>query len=520
MIKVIGSALLGAGMAALLVSFLVPIWWLIAIGVAGLVLGFLLLILQGVARSVLGGFRGDPREFREVTSNGELAWAEVLTVSRTGLIINDSQHGFQLGLVVHPYGGFPFKTTARTLVSILEMARFQPGSRIVVRISAKYQGVVAVEKNPPADFTRNAPRVGASSYAGMPEYSGEIPKTKARVGVGLQLVAFIVAVAAVVVPFREPVLSFFQGNADRFAGVNALTEEHGQLIIQELEKATGGSQFTSIVFYPGRVRAEAPTAPGSTKIDEFGYNAGGATREGPASIQPQDFSEEVFDVAKLSFANLQSYIDKAPELTKVTGGQVSHVQLSRILGKPAQFNIYVSGDYGDGVVTVSSTGVGLSVNTEDHQEVILHSLLDPANLPTALNGLKAALKNQQITQLTVTDQTLEAQVDAGDGAKGTGIWSYQEGGATFNKQGSIGGIGSAAERSFPLPQLNPKQVQAGFALLKGKDSRRLTITRQVSLSISGGAEWKGGELVFTYSSQLGEEPAQLVATNAQGVRRR
>lgn len=519
MVKVIGAALLGAGISALLVSFLVPLWWLTAIGITGLILGFLWLMLRGIARSMLGGFRGDPKEFREVTANGQLAWAEVLGISRTGTVINDSEHGVDLSLGVLPHAGYPFKTKTRTLISVIDMPHYQPGSRVAVRMSAKYPGVVVLEKNPSADFLRTMPRTGTSSFAGAPEFLGQVPKTRTRVSAVFQVAAFLLAVAVVVVPFRDSVVSFFQGNADRFAGVNALTEEHGQEIIQELRKATGGSQFTSIVFYPGRVRAEAPTAPGSSKIDEFSYNAGGVNREGPALIQPQKFSDEVFDVAKLSFANLQNFIDQAPELTKVTNGKVSHVVLERFSGKTARFSIYVSGDYGSGTVTVSNTGVGLLADTEDDKRVILHSLLDPANLPAALAGLKAALKGQRITQLTLSDESLEAQVDAGEGSKATGIWSYQEGGAVFEQQNVGGGIGAISERSFPLPQLAAKQVQVGFGLLKGKDSRRLIISREVSLSPLSGETWKGGELVFSYSAQNSDGQSQSVSTNAQGVRR-
>ncbi|AJT41740.1 hypothetical protein [Psychromicrobium lacuslunae] len=519
MIKIIGSALLGAGIAALLVSFLVPVWWLIALGVTGITLGFIWLLLRGMARSVLGGFRGDPKEFREVTANGQLAWAEILGLSRTGMVINDSDHGVELSLGVLPHAGYPFKTKTRTLIPITEMPGYQPGTRIAVRMSGKYPGVVVVEKNPPAEFLRSVPRAGATSFVGVPEFPGAVPKGRSKLSAVLQIAAFLLAAAMVVVPFKDPVISFFQGNSEKFAGVNALSEEYGNHVIEELKKVTGGTKFTSINFYPGRVRAEAPTTPGSNKVDDFSYDAGGASREGPSSIQPQKFDDEVFDVGKLSFANLQSFIDRAPELTKVANGKVTMVRLDRWSAKPAVFTISVSGDYGDGSVAVSTSGVGLWVETEDEKTVILHSLLEPANLPVAFKELQLALKGQKITQLTLTPQSLEAQVDAGAGSASTGIWTYSAGSVSFAKQNLAGGIGSVAERSFPLPQLSPKQIQTTFKQLKGTDSQRLTISREVSLSINSGEEWKGGELVFTYTSQDSEGQMVSISTNAQGVRR-
>jgi hypothetical protein len=99
-----------------------------------------------VVRFFLGLMR-ESRQRQWLLRNGERAEAEVLSISDTGVTVNDNPR-VALRLFVQPKSRTGFEATTKLLVSRLSLAAFQPGAKIQVRFDPNDLQRVAVE--PPA----------------------------------------------------------------------------------------------------------------------------------------------------------------------------------------------------------------------------------------------------------------------------------------------------------------------------------------------------------------------------------
>jgi len=99
-----------------------------------------------VARFFLGLMR-ESGQRQSLLRNGEQAIAEILSISDTGVTVNDNPR-VALHLFVQPKSRTGFEATTKLLVSRLSLAAFQPGAKIQVRFDPNDLQRVAVE--PPA----------------------------------------------------------------------------------------------------------------------------------------------------------------------------------------------------------------------------------------------------------------------------------------------------------------------------------------------------------------------------------
>jgi uncharacterized protein DUF3592 len=99
-----------------------------------------------VLRFSLGLMR-ESRQRQALLRNGERAVAEILSISDTGVTVNDSPR-VALHLFVRPKSRTGFEANTKLLVSRLSLAAFQPGAKIQVRFDPNDLQRVAVE--PPA----------------------------------------------------------------------------------------------------------------------------------------------------------------------------------------------------------------------------------------------------------------------------------------------------------------------------------------------------------------------------------
>jgi hypothetical protein len=99
-----------------------------------------------VVRFFLGLMR-ESRQRQWLLRNGEPAEAEILSISDTGVTVNDNPR-VALRLFVRPKSRTGFEATTKLLVSRLSLAAFQPGAKIQVRFDPNDLQRVAVE--PPA----------------------------------------------------------------------------------------------------------------------------------------------------------------------------------------------------------------------------------------------------------------------------------------------------------------------------------------------------------------------------------
>jgi hypothetical protein len=93
------------------------------------------------------GLISESRQRQSLLRNGERAVAEILSISDTGVTVNDNPR-VALHLFVRPKSRTGFEANTKLLVSRLSLAAFQPGAKIQVRFDPNDLQRVAVE--PPA----------------------------------------------------------------------------------------------------------------------------------------------------------------------------------------------------------------------------------------------------------------------------------------------------------------------------------------------------------------------------------
>jgi hypothetical protein len=100
------------------------------------------------------GLLRESRQRQSLLRNGERAVAEILSISDTGVTVNDNPR-VALRLFVQPKSRTGFEANTKLLVSRLSLAAFQPGAKVQVRFDPDDLQRVAVE--PPAtDFQPGA----------------------------------------------------------------------------------------------------------------------------------------------------------------------------------------------------------------------------------------------------------------------------------------------------------------------------------------------------------------------------
>jgi hypothetical protein len=90
------------------------------------------------------GLSSESRQRQSLLRNGERAAAEILSISDTGVTVNDNPR-VALRLFVQPQSRTGFEANTKLLVSRLSLAAFQPGAKIQVRFDPNDLQSVAVE---------------------------------------------------------------------------------------------------------------------------------------------------------------------------------------------------------------------------------------------------------------------------------------------------------------------------------------------------------------------------------------
>lgn len=158
MIRILTAAVLGALVAAAATGlFTKDDGYLNATLV--LAIAFVVLLLLGVV-GLVGAFSGTGAwgiaDFvQRAESEGRLAAARLVGIRETGTRIN-AQPLCELDLVVAPEGVAPYRTTIRSVLSIVDIARRPPGTPLVVGIRRPGQPEVALVPSPPAHWAEKA----------------------------------------------------------------------------------------------------------------------------------------------------------------------------------------------------------------------------------------------------------------------------------------------------------------------------------------------------------------------------
>lgn len=170
MIRVLTAALLGALIAAAIVGLITKssgyLDAVIVLAVA-FVVSLLIGVFGTVAAAATPGAWRIPQIVERAAAEGRLAVALPLDITETGTRIN-AQPLCELRLLVLPSTGSAYRTTIRSVLSILDISRLSSGAPIVVGIRRPGRPDVAVVPDPPAEWAERAARAAFPDPGAVP----------------------------------------------------------------------------------------------------------------------------------------------------------------------------------------------------------------------------------------------------------------------------------------------------------------------------------------------------------------
>ncbi len=324
------------------------------------------LVLVNVARSFASMAPPDPEAVEAARAAGRLAGAKVLDVRRTGTVINDVPQ-YDVELLVDPRDRGPYRTVVRELIDAAQMPGRLLGTVLaVVRVGEDAPDVAIVdEPAPPVRIhaTPDAPLWERDPDKPVPGRRRPILPV-GRKGRGVRfLVYLLIAAVGVAVPTwqqRDDVLlgvrsgGVGHGDASYLSGPGRVAEA-----VQRFADAAGTTTVTEVLAYDDQVWVTAPVAPGRAAYDTWWAVASNATRERPATIQP-DPSEE-FDLSAVDWSALPGLYEQAVEASGIPADEISsgHIAAGWIGSdedRAVTVRVYLSGPYGSYTLEADAQG--------------------------------------------------------------------------------------------------------------------------------------------------------------------
>ncbi|QLD10752.1 hypothetical protein [Microbacterium oleivorans] len=285
--------------------------WAIPVGVT-------LVLVAGAFALVARSTRGmaAPTEAQLVTARaeGREGVARIDALTQTGTQIND-QPVCEIEVTVQPRVGAAFRARTRRIVTLIEIPRFQPGTRHAVVTTPA--GAVAFIGGDVGSAATSLPESGTAPLLLPAAGEGFGPRPVLGIGrrgraarIVLFAAAAVVAAVTVVLPYRAAVAETVTAlSAGR---LHADQRQPGALenALQSLSGEIGHGTVSRVVVADDYVIAYAPVRPGETATDTWIYRRGEVTRQGPASIQPETVGEQ-FGIADVAWSKLWPLVESA-----------------------------------------------------------------------------------------------------------------------------------------------------------------------------------------------------------------
>ena len=285
--------------------------WIMTVGSLLTALFFVVLMLAAAMRS---SQIVDPALLNESIEAGRLGIARVDSLQQTRTEIND-QPVCIITLTVQPRNGEAFRTKLKRIVSLTEIPRFQPGSRIVTAILVEGGTDLAFTDESPAapEWASFAvPPAGSAGpileqQEGIPGVGGKRAKpllSNRREGRGARFVLYIVvamlAAAAVVLPHREAFVETVEAIPQGRFSADLRQPEYLERGLAKLSEKLGHDQVISVYVSADYLVVDAPIEAGKLPTDSWRYSKGSWERQGAKLIQPK-FVEEQFAVSDVDW---------------------------------------------------------------------------------------------------------------------------------------------------------------------------------------------------------------------------
>jgi hypothetical protein len=142
-----------------------------------------------------------------------------------------------------------------------------------------------------------------------------------------------------------------------FDGRDMLTGVHQQDAFDQLAGVIGSTEVVSINFYDSFILVSAPTSPGARTVDSYEWKAGIASRQGPASSQPEDLQGELFDAGDIDMSLVATLVRQSLDDARIEGVDGVYPVIRRPDENEAPvINIPISGTYFSAYYSYTVTG--------------------------------------------------------------------------------------------------------------------------------------------------------------------
>ena len=366
MLRLLASALLGAGLAAVLVIVLVGDYSRMWIAIPAVTLLPIILVAVGMMPLLGGQVADSAPAVGAARQAGRLAPAGVLGLRATGVRVNDVTV-YELDLLVEPADRPVYRTSLRRRIDPAEMPRFAVGSVIaVVRLGEDTPDVVIVADDPPplryAGDGHAVPVWERDPRARVPGLPRSIVPTGPRTRVARRGVFALVAVGAAAVvgwPYREDLLLSGRDLVTRGHDASAVRGEGRARAAVEAFRGERGGTVTEVLLYDKWTSIIAPTSPGATTYDTFDVRGPHVSGGRPATIQPEPTEE--FDLDEVDWDAIAGLFATAQDALGYTDAQLrGNTQHAGVRRDPSTgtvgINVYLSTDYGSGSLDATADG--------------------------------------------------------------------------------------------------------------------------------------------------------------------
>lgn len=355
MARLLTAVLLGAGIAAAIITFLtgdLSRLWLLITAATLLVPLLLIVSLRGVFSALEVT---SPAAIAAAREAGRLAPAGVVRLTRTGTEINGVRV-YRIELIVEPSDRPRYRTSIAEPLDPLELADVTPGTVIsVVRLGEGTPDVVLVDDPPPPLRYRgdaeSVPVWETDPDAPVPGRTrplvptGRAHRTTRRTVFALAGIGAFIAVAA---PFRRDLV--LRAN-DVVTGAHdahyVLGQGRAREAVETFRAALGDSTVAEVALHGTWVRITAPISPGSDRHDDHWVRGHRVVNRGAAAIQPDRSAQ--FDLDEVDWDAFPGLFARALEVSGVDASEIDdatlHASARRPDGEAPKLSLHASTDY-------------------------------------------------------------------------------------------------------------------------------------------------------------------------------
>lgn len=319
---------------------------------------------------------------------GRVGVARVDALRQTGTQIND-QPLCDIEVTVALPSGRVFRTVVRRIVAVVEIARFQPGTRHAVAVASAQHPDTEFLSDDPGSPQLSALRIPPVDSAGEPQRPevGAVRDPGRRgplIGTGRHgrtvrvlayVLIFLLAFVGVLYPYRDSVALVATALSHGELRADLREERYLEIALATAEEQIGHDSVFSVSVADDLLIIDAPIQVGAVESDRWTYRAGQLEHDGASPSQPEHPGEQ-FRVAEIALDALPAALEDARELSGLTGPEVDaetmfHISRSFSAGDahavtgPVQISFSLADDYHSAHFVMHSDGTDLTMTSRD-----------------------------------------------------------------------------------------------------------------------------------------------------------